>query len=483
MGTGEMTPERKQAYVLFMRAVQQAERGHLHKAVELAEEAIDADPSYTECRKWLAETYEKLDEPRKASRHLQEIIHRNREDQEAWAALERVDPAAAARLRRVAEIAPDPFVARRKRSAEELVGLDDMDEVVEVAESPVGVSEENFVPSERHDDLIADMDEVVEEEPEEHVPSAEAAAMIEDIVAEDEAGPAATADEGPRLQPPPEPRLWEHEQDRPYRDKMEQDELLSTVLRNVRESWQEPESWMAVLETVAHASRTTYKQLWDAAEVARRVLGAPEPVLYVAPESSPHSLPLREPEFEIVVHTGLVRAMTPTQLVFCVGRCMSMFLSGHVPYFHATLLATDRSVLILGSCEEAVKEFLWDLIGGWFESHPKEQRHRAAALAHAWQLRCELSCDRAGLLACGNLEAACDAIARMTAKSAAQAAQLSWRSLVAKYKDYDAGKLAAIPIEQDPRYSEPYAVYRIRMLRWWFTTDEYKQLASRYRTD
>ena len=481
MDTGEMTPERKQAYVLFMRAVQQAERGHLHKAVELAEEAIEADPTYLECRRWLAEAYEKLDEPRKASRHLQEIIHHNKDDQEAWAALERVDPAAAARLRRVAEIAPDPFVARRKRSAEELIGLDDMDEVAEIATSPVGVSEENFVPSEPHDELIADMDEVAEEQqPEaELVRSAEAAAMIEEIAEEEER----PADEGPRIQPQLEPRLWEHEQDRPYRDKMEQDELLSTILQKVRESWQDPDSWVPVLETVAHASRTTYRQLWDAAELARAVLGAPEPQLFVAPESSPHSLPLREPEFEIVVHTGLIRAMTPAQLVFCVGRCMSMFLSGHVPYFHTTLLATDRSILILGSCEEAVKEFLWDLIGGWFESHPKEQRHHAAALAHAWQLRCELSCDRAGLLACGNLEAACDAIARMTARSAAQAAQLSWRGLVTKYKDYDARKLAAISIDEDPRYSERYAVYRIRMLRWWFTTDEYKRVASRYRTD
>ncbi|MBC7287753.1 MAG: hypothetical protein H5T86_06855, partial [Armatimonadetes bacterium] len=410
----------------------------------------------------------------------QEIIHRNKNDDDAWAALERVDPAAAQRLRRVAEIAPDPFVARRKRSAEELAGLEDMDEIADVARSPVGVSEENFVPTDDHEELIAEIEEVAAEPEETPLRTGQGRDLIEwEEEADDAAAPAHENAHASAI----DPSMWQHEQDQPYRAKMDQDELLSTVLRAVRESWQEPGSWQPVLDTVAHASHTTYKQLWDAAEAARSVLGGPEPVCLIAPEGSPHALPLREPETEIAVHTGLLRAMTPAQLVFCLGRCLGMFLAGHVPYFHATLMATDRPARVLGACEQAAKEFLWDLIGSWFESHAKPLRQHAAALAHAWQLRCELSCDRAGLLACGNLEAACDAIARMTARTAAQASQLSWRSLVTKYKDHDAGKLAAIPVEEDPRYSERYAVYRIRMLRWWFTTDQYKNLAGRYRTD
>ena len=60
---------------------------------------------------------------------------------------------------------------------------------------------------------------------------------------------------------------------------------------------------------------------------------------------------------------------------------------------------------------------------------------------------------------------------------------MTWRSLLAKYKGQDPGKLAAIPVKEDPCYSEGYAVYRIQMIRWWFTTDEYKALAGKYRAD
>ena len=87
-------------------------------AKKLGEEAIEVDPHYKEARRWLAETYEELGENHLASRHLQELLHGAPPEDEAWEALERVDPTAAARLRRVAEIGPDPFVARRKQAAQ-----------------------------------------------------------------------------------------------------------------------------------------------------------------------------------------------------------------------------------------------------------------------------------------------------------------------------------------------------------------------------
>ena len=37
-------------------------------------------------------------------------------------------------------------------------------------------------------------------------------------------------------------------------------------------------------------------------------------------------------------------------------------------------------------------------------------------------------------------------------------------------------ELAAIPITHDPWTDPRYAAYRIQMLRWWATTDEYNKL-------
>ena len=485
MGSQDLPPNRQQAQATFARALEQAQRGHLDRAVELAEEAVEYDESFLEARRWLAETYEQLDDRRQASRHLQAIIHANKDDEKAWQDLERVDPNAAARLRRVAELGPDPFVAARQAAASHLADLlEDVHGVEEEGGEDVIEAYEDFAthPATTKEEamaLLADEDQIAAEvAPAE--PTAPSATGMEMLEQEPEEAPGEPAG-APAAIGGPQP--WEYEQDRPYREKCLENPILSEIVRRIEESWQNPDQWQPVLADCAHASKHSHGVLFAAAEDAVNVLGGPPPVLLIAPESIPHVIPLRAPELEIAASTGLLRTLQGAQLTFAVGRCYSYFLSGSVALLHATVMVTDRPSTVMGLCEAAAKEYLWDLAGGWFESHPKAERERVAGLAHAWQLRCELSADRAGLLACGNVEAACEAIAKMSQHTVQQAAGVTWRSLLEKYKDRDPAQLAAIPTKQDPRYNEGYAVYRIRAIRWWATTDEYKALAARYRRD
>lgn len=483
MSGQETSPERQQAEATFARALEQAHRGHLDRAIELAEEAVEYDETFLDARRWLAEAYEQIDDRRQASRHLQAIIHANKDDEKAWQDLERVDPNAAARLKRVAELGPDPFVAARQAVAAHLDDLlEDVhgveEEAVEEAEPYEDFATHTATTREEAMSLLVEDEEVREEaaaEPEKS--TAEAKEMVESEPGSTPAAPArAEAVVGG-------PQPWEYEQDRPYRQKFLENPVLAEVVRRIEETWEDPDQWQPVLADCAHASRQTHTALFAAAEESVAVLGGPAPMLLIAPESIPHIIPIRAPELEIATATGLLRALQGAQLVFAVGRCYSYFLSGNVALLHATLVATDRPPTSMGICEQAAKEYLWDIAGSWFESQPKPERERAANLAHAWQLRCELSADRAGLLACGNVEAACEAIAKMSQHTVQQAAGITWRSLVEKHKDKDPAQLAAIPIKQDPRYNEAYAVYRIRAIRWWATTEQYKALAARYRRD
>lgn len=485
MGSEELSPKRQQAEATFARALEQAQRGHLDRAIELAEEAVEYDETFLEARRWLAETYEQIDDCRQASRHLQALIHHNKDDQKAWQDLERVDPNAAARLRRVAELGPDPFVAARQAAAAHLEDiLEDVHGVGEEAGEGELEPYEDFAthPATTKEEAMALLaeDEPAEEEMAPAEPQKPSPAGME-MLAEEQAEAPASTTETPTAVGGPQP--WEYEQDRPYRAKFLEDPILAEVVRRIEESWESPDQWQPVLADCAHASKQTHVALFTAADEAVRVLGGPPPVLLIAPEGIPHIIPIRAPEVEIAATTGLLRTLQGAQLVFALGRCYSYFLSGNVPLLHATVMATDRSPTVMSICEEAAKEYLWDIAGSWFESHPKAERERAAGLAHAWQLRCELSADRAGLIACGNLEAACEAIAKMSQHTVQQAAGVTWRSLVEKYKDKDPAQLAAIPPKQDPRYNEGYAVYRIRAIRWWSTTDEYKTLAAKYRRD
>ncbi len=511
-----ITPERQQAQATFTHAMDQFHRGHSEHAFELAEAAIEYDATFMDVRRWLAEKYEAADEPRKASRHLQIIVHHDHDDLEAWTALDRIDPKAAERLRRATELPPDPFVARHAKPIADFGELETMDEIVEDGIGPV-LFGETLLPGEVDTDVLEEIEDVpVDEESLSLTPRADLADIFDDetpgteaqaydptvdldeddppspadteVVEVTTAAPAPAPAPTPAPQPPPPqpevpgaPRPWEHEQDRQYRDLMLQDELLAPILERINESWKSPDAWQTVLADCAHASKHTHADIYAAAEEARAVIGGPMPTLLLAPEGTPHCVPLRAPDNEVVINTGLLRTVSGAQLLFIIARVMAIHRSAHAPFFHTTLMVTDRPARLLGMCEEAIKEYLWDLMGSWFESHAKPVRRASGDLAHAWHLRGELSCDRAGLLACGDLAAACEAVAKTCRHTGAEALHTDCQGLLAKHASDDVGQLAAIPMTEDPRYNEGYAVYRIQMLQWWATTDDYRTLAAKLR--
>jgi hypothetical protein len=501
-----LTPERQQAQATFHHAIEQFHRGKVEDAFEIAETSLEYDTGFVEARRWLAQQYEVVGEGHKASRHLQVIVHHHHDDLEAWAALDRVDPKAAERIRRATELPPDPFMTQRHKPVADFGDLETMDEIMEEGVEPEFV-EERLIAAEGDTDLdeiedvpideetitlerITDLSDILDDE----VPGGEAQSYDPTVdldddrpapkdfqVAEVVAAPAAPAPLTPSPRSADGPQPWEHEQDRQYRDLMLQNALLAPVIHRILESWKDPDAWGSVLAECAHASKHTHAEIYEAAHKACEVLGGPEPSLLLAPEGSPHCVPLRAHESEVVVNTGLLRTISGAQLLFAIARVLAVHRSGHAPYFDTTLMVTDRSGRLLGACEEAIKEYLWDLMGSWFESHPKLDRAAAGELAHAWHLRGELSCDRAGLLACADLDAACNAIAKTCRHTGAEAQHTDCEGMLAKHASDDVGQLAAIPMTEDPRYNEGYAVYRIQMLRWWATTDDYRALAAKLR--
>jgi len=144
-----------------------------------------------------------------------------------------------------------------------------------------------------------------------------------------------------------------------------------------------------------------------------------------------------------------------------------MLLVGHVPFIQMTMLTLERTPRSITDVEIDMLELLKHEHSGWDAGVHREDRIKLGALCHAWQQRGELTADRGGLLCCGHLETACNAIARMVSSDSSTAATTNWKTLVEKYKGQDAGQLAAIPAKEDPSRHEGYGVYRIQMLRWW----------------
>jgi len=116
--SGNSIPQRRQqAEAIFAEAQRTYAAGRLAWAVEHAREALRIDRSYTEVRHWLAERYVEAGATDRASRQYQLILRSNRDDEKAWNALEEIDPQGAARVKRLHEIPPDPFVRQRQARA------------------------------------------------------------------------------------------------------------------------------------------------------------------------------------------------------------------------------------------------------------------------------------------------------------------------------------------------------------------------------
>ena len=496
----EMSPERNQAYHKMRQAQVEEQKHHLDKAIALAREGLHLDPTYSELRLWLAELYERNQEPRKASPELQELIHQDRSNQAAWDHLKRVDPAAADRLERLTHLAPDPFVAKHNIKAgaaeddllledvegfgQEMEELDDLQYQGETELASLEEVEGEFDPllegaegiQEKHGNVFADDDDdfglaggdallvddlAVEPEPEPVAYAQPAAAEPAVAVA-----PAPVAEAAPVT-----PYSWEHEQDRPFRDKLMQWPAFSFMVERIEAAWEEEREWEIIHGHLAHADSKQHPDLFQAAQDAAERLALSKPELYLVPERFTQPEIFRGNPVQIAVPTGILRGFSAEEKAFIMGRWLGSVAAGQLAHLQASHVIIGRKVRI-DDCAMAVRDRLESITNGWKSHVEKEQIPKLQAICHAWEQRAVLSSDRAGFVSCRDLDVACHAIAKSTVKYADDAMKLTTDTFLRDFEGQDVGALAAIPIEDGPCSSKPYAAYRIAMLRWWASTPE-----------
>jgi Zn-dependent protease with chaperone function len=96
-----------------------------------------------------------------------------------------------------------------------------------------------------------------------------------------------------------------------------------------------------------------------------------------------------------------------------------------------------------------------------------------------WRPTKELTCDRAALLVCRDVDVASRALAKLMLQSTTLSAHLNVGALLRQYDDAQVHELlAAVDPEQELEQTHPYMCYRIRMLQAWSLTTHYKALAA-----
>ncbi len=465
----EESPERSSAQVRFRQAQQEASRRRFGRAEELAREALEIDESFVEVRLWLADLYEQLEEPRKAGRLYQDILHADRDNQAAWEALERVDPAAAKRLRRLSEIPPDPFVARRAQGAElsdDLTGMETLsaDDLADVGVADFGLAHEVS------EEIAGDLEEVTDDLRPAVQPSVTAGEAFDEVGGEE------ADEEGEVTRGPAD---WEYEQDRPMLAKWQAEPTVQRMAAAIRAAWEEEVDVLdPVYNLCAHGERHSHASIFEAVNKTSETLAIKAVEIYIVPERSMDTIAFRDQPPAIAVPTGVLRGMEPQEQLFQVARGIFYITAGYLPEWQAADIILDRKTRMLGDCASVLRETLAEQVGRWRDQLSGADVERLQKLAHAWQQRVTLSADRAGLITCRDIDVACLSIAKATAKSAEAAAAMTVGSFLEQFAGQDAAALAAIPPEASPDRSDSYAAYRIHMLRWWASTPQGQQLLA-----
>ena len=494
-------------------AQQELDKGHLEKAEECAKEAVEFDNSFNEARLWLADLFIAEGEPELASRQLQDAIYTDRTDKVAWEKLREVDPLSAARMARLSNLAPDPFVANRNTALdgefEDLVDEtpdEDEDEEFDEGSPWAGVMSARHQAAEVledfDDDAAADDDDdddVDDDDPFEDEDAADSAEggfgrvdMAQPAMAPRPAAPA--ADTPPLavpvgVGPTPTPAAgtlgagaWEYEQDRDYLHRWQAEPKVAEMVKELREVWQIAEhKYLPAYDHAAHLQRVRHPEIADETDKCLRKLGLADCELLMVVERGLYPVPVHETPPRLIIPTTLIKAMSGPELEFHLGRSLEYIRAGYLAEYLVAECLADRPLRALGDeTQEILRAKLHDLMGPYENFLKKEEKEHLIKLAHAWQQRATLSADRAGWLCCGDVDSACLAIAKATTRSLDEAAKMTLTGFLDQFKGEDPGKLAAIPPKDIPDRSPSYAAYRIQMLRWWTRTPAAAQLRQQF---
>jgi Zn-dependent protease with chaperone function len=257
-------------------------------------------------------------------------------------------------------------------------------------------------------------------------------------------------------------RAYEHPADRSALVAMRSLTGFDAILRRLAGMFRERSLRLMFLATAVRAGEHQFRDLHDLARDSAYALDLAEvPELYVIQDPQVRAMTLGVDRPFIVLSTGLLDLMDAEELRYVVGHEAGHILSGHAVYrtmlFHLARLTT-RAV--------------WMPFGYW------GLRAIMAALEE-WQRKSELSCDRAGLLAGQDLDAALRAL--MKAAGGSHLHQMNTEAFLDQAAEYEAsgdlrdGVLKILNLEGQ---TAPFAVLRAAELKRWAGEGEYRRILA-----
>ncbi len=275
-----------------------------------------------------------------------------------------------------------------------------------------------------------------------------------------------------------EPWHYEWPADREMLNYWAQNQAMTAAVAETLRAVEAPQTQRELLLGCVRVGPDQFPQIHDVANRAAWILQMPLPEVYVKPDQTWNAMALDAGRTFVILHSGLVDNMTPEELLFILGHEMAHIKSRHTLYTAVGRELVHRQY----NRARTVSSIGSGLIGiatGIAGAVMKAQADRLAVEWLTWRPNKELTCDRAGLLACGDVDVAARASAKLMLESTTLSDQLNIGALLRQYDDAQAQELvAAVDPSEELENSHPYTCYRIRMLQAWSMTSQYKSLAA-----
>lgn len=255
-------------------------------------------------------------------------------------------------------------------------------------------------------------------------------------------------------------RAYEHPADRGALVALRSLSGFDTVVKSVFGRINERTLRLLYLANAVRVGPTQFPEVHDYLRDAAYVLDLDEvPELYVKMDPTPNAMAIGKKKPFIVMTTGLFDLFDAEEKRFVIGHEVGHVLSGHAIY--RTLL-----LLLIWLAERIM----------WIPLGALAVQGIVVALKE-WFRKSELSCDRAGLLACQNPDAAKRALMKLAGGS--NLSQMNPDAFLEQAREYEGGGDSldsVLKLMSTTQQTHPFAVVRVAELHRWIESGEYQSI-------
>jgi Zn-dependent protease with chaperone function len=256
-------------------------------------------------------------------------------------------------------------------------------------------------------------------------------------------------------------RAYEHPADRSALVALRKLSGFDTLLRRLAGLFNDRSLRLMFLASSVRASEQQFPQLYQSLLDGCYILDLPTvPELFISQDPAVNAMALGADKPFIVITTGMVDLMDPEEIRFVIGHELGHVLSGHAVYrtmlYHLLNLVTRIAWLPVVLPAKGV---IWAL--------------------EEWYRKSELSCDRAGLLAGQDIDAARRAL--MKTAGGSRLVEFNSDAFHQQAREYDAvpdvreGLLKLLQLQGT---THPFAVIRFAELDRWADTGDYRSILA-----